>query len=281
MKALFLSAIAASVVLGYSSSVRAQEGGPDLVPAQITTTPHLDPPVEARENGLGGNVRVKVFIDAAGNVTSAEDVTGPGYVCPQIERADVVAMRNAAKEAAMLAKFKPATNKGVPVPSTNWLNFNFPGAEAINDNTYAVKGDTPNPAETNYTAVPPPDATRYTVVGSATPESDKAMPASAKTPGDPTRIPKQIEGGVLQGKAVSLPKPAYPSAARAVRAEGTVSVRVLIDEDGNLFAARAVAGHPLLRSVSVGAACGARFAPTRLSGQPVKVSGIITYNFVP
>ena len=267
MKALFLSAIAAFVVLGYSSFARAQEGSPDFVPAQITNTPHVDPPVEARDYGLGGNVRVKVSIDEAGNVTSADDATGPGYVCPQVERADVLAMRKAAKEAALLAKFKPATSKGVPVPSTNWLNFNFPGREAIDDYKYVAKSDAPK-------------GEGYSVVGSADPDANKAVPASPKTPGSTAIIPKQIEGGILQGKATSLPKPPYPPAARTVRAEGTVSVQVL-DEDGNLFAARAIAGHPLLRSASVGAACGARFAPTRLSGQPVKVTGIITYNFVP
>jgi len=42
-----------------------------------------------------------------------------------------------------------------------------------------------------------------------------------------------------------------------------------------------VSGHPLLRGAAEQAARGARFSPTLLSGQPVKVSGVITYNFVP
>jgi protein TonB len=93
--------------------------------------------------------------------------------------------------------------------------------------------------------------------------------------------PKTVSGGVLNGKATSLPKPAYPPAARAVRASGSVSVQVLISESGSVISASAVSGHPLLRSAAVGAARGARFSPTLLSGQPVKVSGVITYNFVP
>lgn len=91
---------------------------------------------------------------------------------------------------------------------------------------------------------------------------------------------KQISGGVLNGKATSLPKPAYPPAARAVNAEGAVTVQVLIDEDGLVVSASAVSGHPLLRAAAVDAAKGATFSPTRLAGQPVKVSGVITYNFV-
>ena len=57
-------------------------------------------------------------------------------------------------------------------------------------------------------------------------------------------------------------------------------VQVVIDENGNVISARAVSGHPLLQAVAVGAARQAKFSPTKLSGQPVKVTGIITYNFV-
>lgn len=89
-----------------------------------------------------------------------------------------------------------------------------------------------------------------------------------------------IKGGVLNGKAVALPKPAYPPIARAVHASGTVVVQVLIDEEGNVIAARAVSGHPLLQAASVSAAREAKFSPTRLEGDPVKVSGVIEYNFV-
>lgn len=97
----------------------------------------------------------------------------------------------------------------------------------------------------------------------------------------PKPAPKTVSGGVLNGKATSLPKPAYPPAARAVRASGAVSVQVLISESGSVISANAVSGHPLLRAAAEGAARGARFSPTLLSGQPVKVSGVITYNFVP
>lgn len=97
----------------------------------------------------------------------------------------------------------------------------------------------------------------------------------------PKPQPKTVSGGVLNGKATSLPKPAYPPAARAVRASGAVAVQVLISESGSVISANAVSGHPLLRAAAEGAARGARFSPTLLSGQPVKVSGVITYNFVP
>jgi periplasmic protein TonB len=106
-------------------------------------------------------------------------------------------------------------------------------------------------------------------------------PAAKPSPPAPPKITKPVSGGVLNGKATSLPKPPYPAAARAVRASGAVSVQVLIGENGSVISASAVSGHPLLRQAAEQAARGARFSPTTLSGQAVKVSGIITYNFVP
>jgi TonB family protein len=107
---------------------------------------------------------------------------------------------------------------------------------------------------------------------------DEEAPAPRATP---RPVPKMVSGGVLNGKATSLPKPAYPPAARAVRAAGAVSVQVVISESGSVISASAVSGHPLLRAAAESAARGAHFSPTLLSGQAVKVSGVITYNFVP
>ena len=94
-------------------------------------------------------------------------------------------------------------------------------------------------------------------------------------------VPKKISGGVLNGKATSLPKPPYPPAARAVRASGAVNVQVTISESGSVVSASAVSGHPLLRQAAEQAARQAKFAPTTLSGQAVSVTGVIVYNFVP
>jgi TonB family protein len=93
--------------------------------------------------------------------------------------------------------------------------------------------------------------------------------------------PKQISAGIVNGKAISLPKPEYPAAAKAVRAGGSVNVEVTIDENGDVISAKAASGHPLLQSAAVAAARQAKFKSTRLEGKPVKVTGVIVYNFVP
>ena len=94
------------------------------------------------------------------------------------------------------------------------------------------------------------------------------------------RISKPVSKGVVNGMATSLPKPVYSAIAKAAGASGLVTVQVLIDEHGKGISARALSGHPLLQREAVQAALQARFTPTYLSDQPVKVSGVITYNFV-
>jgi protein TonB len=89
-----------------------------------------------------------------------------------------------------------------------------------------------------------------------------------------------VAGGILNGKAISKPQPVYPPAARAARVDGTVIVQVEVGEDGSVAKAEAVSGPELLREAAEDAALAARFSPTRLSGQPVRVSGVVTYNFV-
>jgi TonB family protein len=132
--------------------------------------------------------------------------------------------------------------------------------------------------------ISPRDPNRYTFVGTPLPSADDQEPVTREVnapAGELSAVPRQISGGVLNGKVRVLPVPSYPLAARAIRAMGAVGVEVLIDEEGNVVSAHAVSGHPLLRATSVEAAKGAKFSPTKLMGHPVKVRGVITYNFVP
>ena len=107
-------------------------------------------------------------------------------------------------------------------------------------------------------------------------DNDQPPPAPVEPP-KPAAIKSM---GVITGLAVYLPKPVYTEMAKRVRAQGTVSVQVLIDETGHVISARALGGSPFLTVEAQKAAMQARFNPTLLSNKPVKVSGTITYNFV-
>lgn len=109
----------------------------------------------------------------------------------------------------------------------------------------------------------------------------KVVIADEPPPPPPKPTPHApISGGVLNGKAVHLVTPPYPPIARSAHAAGAVQVQVLIDENGNVISAHAMSGHPLLQAAAVAAARASKFTPTKLSGQPVKVNGVIIYNFV-
>jgi outer membrane biosynthesis protein TonB len=83
-----------------------------------------------------------------------------------------------------------------------------------------------------------------------------------------------------KGRAIHLAKPGYPELARKAHVAGQIKVKVIIGEEGTVIAAAAVDGHPLLYGVSVAAARDSTFTPTRINGQPVKVVGVLQYNFV-
>ena len=162
-----------------------------------------------------------------------------------VSRADIVPEKVSNKASDI-----PPVRKGVAtVIGTGNTNAIAPVAPG------AGTGTGVGPATVNITEVPPP-------------------PPPKPTPHAP------ISGGVLNGKAVRLVTPPYPAIARSAHASGAVQVQVLIDENGNVISAHAVSGHPLLQAAAVSAARASKFTPTKLSGQPVKVNGVIIYNFV-
>ncbi|HEX6624386.1 MAG TPA: energy transducer TonB [Pyrinomonadaceae bacterium] len=102
------------------------------------------------------------------------------------------------------------------------------------------------------------------------------------TPEPPKRPegPVRVASSVLTGKAISKPAPPYPPIAKQARQAGIVAVQIVVDEQGRVVSAKASSGPPLLLLAAERAAYQARFTPTLLSGQPVKISGVITYNFI-
>jgi TonB family protein len=210
--------------------------------AKLLSVPKIKYTDEAKQVGVSGRLLVMATVAENGQVTSAEFMDGPGSICKSVTVPIVVELRQAAVDAIRKARFSPAVEDGRRVVSKAILTIDFSDPQR---KTKAGK------------------VTKLMVVGDADIENQRAA------------------GGVLNGKAISLPRPVYPAAARAVRAAGSVQVQVLLLEDGTVWSAEAVSGHPLLQASSVNAACGARFSPILLEGRPVRVSGIITYNFLP
>jgi TonB family protein len=149
---------------------------------------------------------------------------------------------------------QPAPKQPASLPAAA-LNTHAPGGVALNAPSAPVSSGTRAPVVKSEDDLPPPPA------------------RIAQAPVRP------ISGGILNGKAISLPAPAYPEVAKRARATGTVVVEVVIDVAGRVISAKAVSGSELLRDAAEHAAMQAKFTPALLSGQPVKMTGTINYNF--
>ena len=135
------------------------------------------------------------------------------------------------------------------------------------------------PAAGDTSPPPPPTETdsKYRIVGGVAAGTLATVPGDRRDPEPPRVIRKST--GVLQGEAVRRAEPLYPPLAKAARLSGSVPVEIIIDEEGEVVSARALAGHPLFKDAAVAAAQAWRFKPTLLAGTPVKVVGTITFNF--
>lgn len=156
-------------------------------------------------------------------------------------------------------------NANTALPS----NTNLKPSPTVSTNQSNSNKPTPKPSEEKE-EIPTPKPT-------ATPTPATPTPTPVETP-DPND--KQVVNrGVLNSRASNLVTPPYPPAARAMGASGEVRVHVLVDENGNVVMARAVSGHPLLKSSAEGAARSSKFYPALINGHPVKMNGVIVYNF--
>lgn len=138
---------------------------------------------------------------------------------------------------------------------------------------FAVRGD-PHQMEARVVGVKFEDGETWgTFPGSAPP----LPPQEASASESPKIIRKS--GGVLTSTAIRKVNPEYPAEAKAAQVSGAVVVEITVDETGNVIAAQAISGHPLLKDAAVAAARQWQFAPTTVKDKPVKVVGTVTFNF--
>jgi len=209
--------------------------------AKLLSAPEFTLSSEAVTAGIDGNVKVSLTIKKDGTVKSVQIVAGPAWPCGTSPERELEDVRKAIKENVSAAKFQPAMKDGKANEVDALMTFTI--GEAYRKQQR---------------------------------ERERQEAIAAGRP-----VPLMIKGGVLNGRAISLAKPQYPGIAKKKRATGSCSIEVLVDETGKVIQAGAVNGLDFFQRESRLAACASRFSPTLLEGKPVKVSGVITYNFVP
>ena len=85
--------------------------------------------------------------------------------------------------------------------------------------------------------------------------------------------------GSLTSKAKQRVSPTYPAIARAARVTGTVTVFLVVNEKGEVETVQKLEGPMQLQQAAAEAARRWRFNPTLIDGQPVRVTGYLSFNF--
>ena len=173
------------------------------------------------------------------------------------------------------------TNLGIDTNFNFNLNSNFNAGTNVNTNFNVnanVRTPTPTPRPSPSASPSPtpdddpdPTPTRTPI---PTPQPTIIRPGQSPTPRPTTAPNRNLNGGVLNGMAISLPRPIYPAMAKQIGASGQVRVQVSVDGNGNVVAARAVTGHPLLRSAAENAA-----RQSKMRVDAANMTGQIVYNF--
>jgi TonB family protein len=165
-------------------------------------------------------------------------------------------------------QWEPANTPAVKLPEVNMPSVRLAPNNAYSTGAPLLTGDDfvqPSPIE-ETPPEPPPEPP---------PNRSQSSPPSLNQ----TQTIQQVVDKVLEGNAITRVEPIYPPTARAVKAFGTVMVQITISETGIVIAAKAISGHHALRNAAVDAAYKWVFKPTTVDGAPIKVQGVLTFDF--
>ena len=200
------------------------------------------------------------------------DLSGSVHAFVTRKRFYAIVSLNTKKDEALDEKF--LSSFVLPERQIEQPKVDVSGANANTAANEQVLPDTPNAQQPNQTDPNQAPGTENRTEPGATNAANNQQNPGQQNQGEKKKGP--INGGMLNSKAIYLPVPEAPSS----EASGVVLVAIVVDEQGSVIEARAVSGPAALHPAAVTAARLARFTPTVLMGEPVKVSGTLSYNFV-
>lgn len=96
----------------------------------------------------------------------------------------------------------------------------------------------------------------------------------------PGRAKPDADAKVTPAKLITRVNPTYPPLARQARISGTVELKVVITQQGDVTQIDLISGHPLLVQSAIDAVRQWKYDPTRLNDEPVEVDTTIEVIFV-
>jgi TonB family protein len=113
-----------------------------------------------------------------------------------------------------------------------------------------------------------------------------AWPDPEDTADDPPRstaattsLVPRASAGVMPADVIFSPAAEYPAEASVARVHGQVTVRAVVDPDGNVIYARAVSGPAMLRDAAAEAVHKWRYRPLIYNGKPIAVTTTAIVDF--
>jgi len=168
-----------------------------------------------------------------------------------------------------LQKLLSGQGEQANIPAVKLPEVNMPSVRLAPNNAYS----TGTPLLTGD------DFVQLSTIEETPPEPPPNRPQSFPPSPDQSQSIQQVVEKVLDGNAITRVEPIYPPTARMMKAFGMVRVQITISETGRVIDAKAISGHQALRSAAVDAAYKWVFKPTTVNGEPIKVQGVLTFNF--
>lgn len=159
-----------------------------------------------------------------------------------------------------------SSSSGSPAPANN------APSNTSSDSSRQARGNAPLTKKTVAIPEPKPPKT------SNQEKAKQAQPQPAQT----VSLPKDgqpLEVGSLIEKATQKIAPTYPTTAKMARVQGVVKVFMTVDENGLVAKIERTDGPSLLRAAAETAAKQWKFQPSVIDGQPVRMTGYISFNF--
>jgi protein TonB len=142
-----------------------------------------------------------------------------------------------------------------------------------------VKSDNPFAGEDPYANIDTterPAEVANPVVAEAAPKIiEKPKPVAAPKSNDPLRVTEDV----TPPKALNMSAPSYPADAKAAGIEGTVIVKYVVTESGEVTNVSAVRGPEELKAVCEAAVKNWKFEPALKDGKPVAVHRMARFPF--
>ncbi len=118
----------------------------------------------------------------------------------------------------------------------------------------------------------------YDLIGNPEIPSPARACLTNKTPDDPKVTVIEL-GEIESERVISRPEPRWPQGTKSGVPQGTINVRVLIDENGKVESAAAISESPALKQPVLTAVSQARFKKVIYQGNPVKAWGWLFYGY--